>query len=130
MIQRTRKIAISLLCLSAMTNGMALAPASAVLGVYQGRARDDSIYAFDVDGVRRTYRCSFCPFYFKELTRGDTVTIYASGSVVTAIESPGGQIWSEKSVRSRRWLRATGVILAVILPMMILNHFAKRKARR
>lgn len=98
-----------------------------VRGVYHGRVSDDAIYAFDVEGLRRTYRCTFCPFYFAEVKRGDSMELHVKRSVITSVVMSDGRVLNDKNARSRRYSWAIKVLLIAGLLLMILSYLTKRK---
>lgn len=97
-----------------------------VMGIYEDRASADVIYAFEVDGLRRTFRCTFCPFYLTEANRGDYMRLRINGSVIEEIITPNGMILSERSVGSRRVLWSIEVILIIGLMMVVIKYIIDR----
>jgi len=96
------------------------------MGIYEDRASADVIYAFEVDGLRRTFRCTFCPFYLTEANRGDYMRLRINGSVIEEIITPNGMILSERSVGSRRVLWSIEVILIIGLMMVVIKYIIDR----
>jgi hypothetical protein len=97
-----------------------------VTGIYEGRASADVIYAFEVDGLRRTFRCTFCPFYLTEANRGDYMKLRINKSIIEEIIMPNGITLNERSLGSRRVLWSIDVMLIISLTMMIIKYIIDR----
>ncbi len=69
------------------------------------RTSDDSIYAFDIDGMEQTFRCTFCSFYFRNVTKGEEMTLRAYRQRILAIERDNGERWNEETAAPIRWRR-------------------------
>lgn len=94
--------------------------AQSLRGIFQRRASDDSIYAFEVDGMAQTFRCSFCDFHFRNVTKGEKMTLRVFRQRILAIERDNGERWSEETAaptRRRRlamWLGLLGVAVSAM----------------
>jgi hypothetical protein len=97
-----------------------------LIGIYEGRASADVIYAFEVDGLRRTFRCTFCPFYLTEANRGDYMKLRINKSIIEEIIMPNGITLNERSLGSRRVLWSIDVMLIISLTMMIIKYIIDR----
>lgn len=100
-----------------------------VAAVYEGRASDDVIYAFEVKGIRRTFRCGFCPLYFRDITRGAPMELRIHRAAILSITLPDGTVMDEKTARPKKVLWIFKVLLFVGLPLLLLNQVTKRRHR-
>lgn len=94
----------------------AVSKAQSLRGAFQRRVSDDSIYAFDIDGMAQTFRCTFCSFHFRNVAKGEKMTLHVHRQRILAIERDNGEGWSEETAEPRRrrrlatWLGLLGLL--------------------
>ena len=71
------------------------------------------IYAFKMDGLRRTFRCTFC--LYSEMRPGDRVHIESTDGRITSVLMENGRLITTESVapRRRKWHALALLLLAL-----------------
>lgn len=106
-------ILLTVFALNVIAAGPTTGPAQAIFTRKVGA----NFYAFEIDGQRRSFRCSFCSFSAIKLAPGDVVQIESTEGRITSIRLSDGRTINAESTTPRRltWYALVIMLFALIV---------------